>query len=231
MKNTLWTFGDSMTFGHGCNVDCKSNTRLEYLPYKNEGDDIWSNHLSKMLEYDVINLGKNGASNDYILDCIIDNFDNIKPNDVVIINMTLHGRIEVPFKDGTYDILCGYEKNKKSMDEKEPQINHAKNQTNETDDEKIEALINFQYYFSNHQFYKDRHTKRFNFIKNRLLKEKDARFVYLWSLEEDLGIYASFQTIYDATNGVVNDTHFSFNGHFNFAHFLYNIVSGNKSII
>jgi hypothetical protein len=231
MKNTLWTFGDSMTFGHGCNIDCESNTKINYLPYKKEGDDIWPNHLSKLLNYSVVNLGKNGASNDYILDCIIDNFDNIEPNDVVVINMTLHGRIEVPFKDGTYDILCGYEKNKIFVDNIESHIYNVKNKTNENDDEKIEALINFQYHFSNHQFYKDRHTKRFNFIKNRLLKEKNVRFVFLWSLEEDLGIYASFQTISDATNGVVNDTHFSFNGHFNFAHFLYKTISSNRFII
>ena len=230
MNNTIWAFGDSMTFGHGCNINCKSDTKINYLPYKKEGDDIWCNHLSNLLKYNVINLGKNGASNDYIFDCIIDNFDNIKPNDIVIINMTLHGRIEVPFKDGTYNILCGYEKNKTFMDEKEPQIKNAKNQTNEPDDEKIEALINFQYYFSNHQFYKDRHTKRFNFIKNRLIKEKHTKFVYLWSLEDDDGLYTSFETIDKATNGLVNDTHFSFNGHFNFAQFLYSLINKNKVI-
>jgi hypothetical protein len=221
MKNTLWTFGDSMTFGHGCNVDCKSNTKLEYLPYKKEGDDIWSNHLSKMLDYNVINLGKNGASNDYIFDSIIDNFDNIKPNDVVIINMTLHGRIEVPIGKDIINVLSSYEKYGIKISNDDGQYNQ----------EKIETIINFQYYFSNHQFYKDRHIKRFDFIKNRLLKEKNVRFVFLWSLEEDLGIYASFQTIYDATNGAVNDTHFSFNGHFNFAYFLYNTINTNKSII
>jgi hypothetical protein len=221
MKNTLWAFGDSMTFGHGCNVDCKSNTRLEYLPYKKVGDDIWSNHLSKMLDYNVINLGKNGASNDYIFDSIIDNFDNINKNDIVIINMTLHGRIEVPMGNNIINVLSSYE-------------NYGINIANDGEQdkqEKIETIINFQYYFSNHQFYKDRHIKRFNFIKKRLLKEKNVRFVFLWSLEEDLGIYASFQTIYDATNGVVNDTHFSFNGHFNFAYFLYNTINDNKSII
>jgi hypothetical protein len=191
-KNTLWAFGDSMTFGHGCNDDCNSNTRLNYLPYKKEGDNIWTNHLGKLLDYNVNNLGKNGASNDYILDSIIDNFYHIKPNDVVVINMTLHGRIEVPFKNGTYNILSGYEKNKTSMDDKEPQIKYAKIQTDESDDEKIEALINFQYHFSNHKFYKDRHTKRFNFIKNMLIKERDIKFVYLWSLEDDYGVYASF---------------------------------------
>jgi hypothetical protein len=228
--NTIWAFGDSMTFGHGCNTDCESETKINYLPFKRDGDDIWTNHLAKLLNYNVVNLGKNGASNDYIFDCIIDNYDSVQPNDVVIINMTLHGRIEVPFKDGTYNILCGYERNKTFMDNIEPQIHHVKNQTNEDDDEKIEALINFQYYFSNNQFYKDRHIKRFNFIKDRLENEKNTKFIYLWSLEDDDGLYASFETIDKATNGLVNDTHFSFNGHFNFAHFLNKLISTKRLI-
>jgi hypothetical protein len=227
MRNTLWTFGDSMTFGHGCNVDCESNTKINYLPYKKEGDDIWSNHLSKLLNYDVINLGKNGASNDYIFDCIIDNFDNIKPNDIVVINMTLYGRMEVPFLDGTYSVLCGYEKNKTSIDDKEYIHSIMPKQS---DLEKIEALVNFQYHFSNHQFYKDRHIKRFNFIKDMLQNEKNTKFIYLWSLEDDDGLYASFETIDKATNGLVNDTHFSFNGHFHFAHFLNKLISAKRLI-
>lgn len=229
--NTIWAFGDSMTFGHGCNVECISETKINYLPFKKDGDDIWTNHLAKLLNYNVVNLGKNGASNDYIFDCIIDNYDYIQPNDVVIINMTLHGRIEVPFKNGTYNILSGYEKNYTSIDDKEPQIDCAKSQTNnEEDDEKIESLINFQYYFSNHQFYKDRHTKRFNFIKNRLINERKIKYIYLWSLEDDDAVYTSFETIKKATNNLINDTHFSFNGHFNFAHFLNALICGNKII-
>ena len=222
MKNTLWTFGDSMTFGHGCNIDCNSEIKTKYLPFKKEGDDIWPNHLGKLLNYNIKNLGKNGVSNDYIFDLIIDNYDNIMPNDVVVINTTLYGRIEVPFRNGIYNILSGYERNKISMDEKEPQINYVKYQTNNEEDiQKIEALINFQYYFSNHPFYKERHRKRFDFIKHRLLNEKKLKFFYMWSLEDDDGVYTSFETIKTATNGLVDDTHFSFNGHFNFAHFLY----------
>lgn len=221
MKNTLWTFGDSMTFGFGCNSECHSDVMVSYLPFKKNDDDIWPNHLGKLLNYDVKNLGKNAASNDYIFDLIIDNYDNILPNDVVIINTTLYGRIEVPFKTGTYNILSGYEHNKITMNERQPQIEGVKFQTNETDDEKIETLVNFQYHFSNHEFYKNRHRKRFEFIKNRFLSEKKLKFFYMWSLEDDDGIYASFETIQQATNGLINDTHFSFNGHFNFAHFLY----------
>lgn len=221
MKNTLWAFGDSMTFGHGCNVDCKSNTRLEYLPYKKKGDDIWSNHLSKLLNYDVKNLGKNGTSNDYIFGSIIDNFDYISEGDIVIINMTLHGRIEVPIGDEIVNALSSYENEMKIRGY----------DSGGDRQEKIETIINFQYHFSNHQFYKDRHIKRFDFIKNRLLNEKKVKYVYIWSLEDDDGIYASFETIDKATNGLVNDTHFSFNGHLNFAHFLYNTVRDTKQLI
>lgn len=218
MKNTLWTFGDSMTFGHGCNELCVSETKQEYLPYKKKGDDVWSNHLGKLLNYNVKNLGKNGASNDYIFDSIIDNFDEIDNGDVVIINMTLHGRIEVPIGNETLNVLSTYENALKIIGEGK----------SEEEKEKIEAVINFQYYFSNHQFYKERHRKRFKFIEDRILKEKKLRFFYIWSLEDDDKIYRSFTTIKDETNGKINDTHFSFKGHLNFAHYLYSLMDGKK---
>ena len=221
--STLWTFGDSMTFCHGCNDECHSNIKEDYLLYKKEGDNIWPNHLGKLLNYKVNNFGKNGASNDYIFDSIIENFDLIKENDIVIINMTLFGRIDVPIGDtayNVYDVFSSYEGAK----------NLIGNTGNSKDKEIVETIINFQYYFSNHIFYKNRHKKRFEFIKKRLLNEKKIKFIYLWSLEEDNGIYASFETIYKATNGIVNDTHFSFNGNLNFAHFLYGLMDTKKII-
>lgn len=218
MKNTLSAFGDSMTFGHGCNGLCVSETKEEYLQYKKEGDDIWTNHLSRFLNYDVINLGKNGASNDYIFDTILDNFENIKENDIVIINMTLHGRIEVPIGDEIMNVLSSYENALKII----------RDNMGEENDEKIETILNFQYHFSNHQFYKERHRKRFKFIKDRLKEDKKVRFIYLWSLEDDDAIYRSFQTIKDDTRGKINDTHFSFKGHLDFAHYLYSTMDTKK---
>lgn len=218
MKNTLWTFGDSMTFGHGCNDLCRSETKNDYLPYKKEGDDIWVNHLGKMLNYNIVNLGKNGASNDYIFDTIIDNYDKFNQDDIVIVNMTLHGRIEVPFDDEVYNVLSSYEN----------AIKIIREGNNEEEMEKINTVINFQYYFSNHQFYKERHRRRFKFIEDRILNEKKLRFFYIWSLEDDDKIYRSFTTIKDETNGKINDTHFSFKGHLNFAHYLYSLMDGKK---
>jgi hypothetical protein len=216
----LWAFGDSMTFGHGCNELCHSETKEEYLPYKKEGDDVWVNHLGKLLDHEVKNLGKNGASNDYIFDTIIDNFDDIKENDVVVINMTLHGRMEVPFGDDIMNVLSSYENAIKIVGESKEKDS----------DEKIETILNFQYHFSNHQFYKERHRKRFKFIKDRLKEDKKVKFVYMWSLEDDDAIYRSFQTIKDDTKGKINDTHFSFNGHLNFAHYIHSSMDNKKLI-
>lgn len=218
--STLWTFGDSMTFGHGCNELCVSDTKEDYLPYKKEGDNIWANHLGKLLNYKVNNFGKNGASNDYIFDSVINNFDEINEGDVVIINMTLHGRIEVPIGDETLNVLSTYENAIKIIGESK----------SDEEKEKIEAVINFQYYFSNHQFYKERHKNRFGFLKNRFVNDKKIHFFFMWSLEDDDGIYRSFQTIKNHTNGKIHDTHFSFKGHLDFAHYLYSLMDSKKLI-
>jgi hypothetical protein len=217
---TLWTFGDSMTFGHGCNDNCVSETKIDYLPYKKDGDNIWTNHLGKLLNYKVNNLGKNGVSNDYIFDTIIDNFDNIGEDDIVIINTTLYGRMDVPIGDSLCNVLSSYEGAKKII----------KDHINEEEKEKIESVINFQYHFSNHQFYKERHKNRFQFLKNRFVNDKKIRFFFMWSLEDDDGIYRSFQTIKDHTDGKINDTHFSFKGHLDFAHYIHSTMDNKKLI-
>lgn len=218
IENTLWTFGDSFTFGHGCNESCTSNIKEDYLQYKKEGDDIWPNHLAKLLNCKVKNLGKNSVSNDYIFDTIIDNFDEINLGDIVIINMTLHGRIEVPFDDSTRNVLSTYENASK--------IIRVGNDNLEK--EKIDSVINFQYYFSNHKFYKERHKKRFKFIGDRLKEDKKLQFFYIWSLEDDIKIYNTFTKIKDHTKGKIDDGHFSFKGHIDFAHYLYSLMDIKK---
>lgn len=218
--STLWAFGDSMTFGHGCNEYCVSDTKIDYLKYKKDGDDIWVNHLSRLLNCEIRNLGKNGVSNDYIFDTILDNFDNIKQDDIVVINTTLYGRMDVPIGDSLCNVLSSYEGAK----------NIIKNSEDENELEKIESVINFQYHFSNHQFYKERHKNRFNFLKNRFINDKKIRFFFMWSLEDDDGLYRSFQTIKDHTNGNVDDTHFSFKGHLDFAHYILSTMDDKKLI-
>ena len=52
--NTLWTFGDSFTFGHGCRAGGPDEEY--YHNYKIKSDNIWPNHLGNMLNLKVKNL-------------------------------------------------------------------------------------------------------------------------------------------------------------------------------
>ena len=51
---------------------------------------------------------------------------------------------------------------------------------NKLEKEKIETLVNFDYYFANNELYKKRHLKRFNFLE-KLLKEKKIT-TFIWSV-------------------------------------------------
>jgi hypothetical protein len=204
--STLWTFGDSFTFGHGCRPD---GPLPEYCSdYKIDGDDVWPNHLSKMLDVEVKNFGKCGASNDFIIDCIIDQWGIIKENDFVIIGVTYHSRFDVPLKNrkSLSTIYWGFEDLELFEGEEK---------------EQMETLINFQYFFANHELYKKRHLKRYNFL-NKLLNEKKVT-TFIW----DVDYYqhtTRFEKIADATNGKIEDYHFSFKGHIDFANVVYKKV-------
>ena len=197
--NTLWTFGDSFTFGHGCRLN---GPLPEYCQnYKKEGDDIWPNHLSKMLNLEVKNFGKCGASNDFIIDCIIDQWDFIDKNDYVIIGVTYYDRFDVPYDNELLNIF---------FDDDYP------NDFPSLTKEQKETILNFKYYFTNNNLYKLRYLKRFNFLL-KLLKEKKVK-TYLWNVLE---YSLSIEQIVTATNGEIPDGHFSFKGHKDFADMLY----------
>ena len=89
--NKLWTFGDSFTAGHGCTPEWEY-----YKKYYKEGDKLWSQHLANELNLELVNLGKNGASNDQIIDLIIINYDKISINDTIIIQKSFPSRFDVP---------------------------------------------------------------------------------------------------------------------------------------
>lgn len=204
--NTLWTFGDSFTFGHGCRLN---GPLPEYCrDYKTESDDVWPNHLGNILNTDVKNFGKCGASNDFIIDCIIDQWNFIKENDVVIIGITYHNRFDAPSKYSSSLSTIFWE---------------LKDLDNFPDDEKeqMETLINFQYYFASNELYKKRHLKRYNFLI-KILNEKNIK-TFIWDVEY-MQHTTRFEKIANATNGEIDDWHFSFKGHRDFADMVYKKV-------
>jgi hypothetical protein len=203
--STLWTFGDSYTFGHGCIID---GPEPEYcINYKKEGDDIWPNHLGKMLNIDIKNLGKCGVSNDYIMDSIIDNWDFIQKDDFVIIGITFHNRIDTPYGNSLESPYFD-----KNTTEKDTPYNK----------EEFETLVNFHYYFTNSSLYKYRFLKRFKFLE-KLLLQKSIK-TYMWDVKTFTNV-TKFEKISTATNGKFPDEHFSFKGHKNFADMVYKKIT------
>jgi hypothetical protein len=209
---TLWTFGDSFTAGDGCveNLGIRDGDYKYYNQYKELDSDIWPNILGRTIGLNVKNIGKSGASNDYILDSIIDNFYMIGPNDVVIIEKTFHQRFDVPKLNGNgFHTQYAEELYLYSMD--------LKNNKYHKDKLEIDTLLNYAVLFADNKLFKERQNKRFEFIKNQLNAKTNK--ILIWDvLDVTKG---KIETIGQHTDGKIKDYHFSFNGHKAFSELLY----------
>ena len=103
----LWCFGDSFTFGHGCILAQSGNYSKEneksyyynmYRDYIDIDKKIWPELLSDSLKLELVNLGMNGLSNEWIADTIIANIKNMSVNDTVILQTSNVGRYDFPLK-------------------------------------------------------------------------------------------------------------------------------------
>jgi len=97
----LWTFGDSFTFGHGCrmmgNLDEKSRYKNLYENYVDNSKPIWPEYVADKLGLELLNYGVNGATNDFILDNVLKQFNNFKKDDTIIIQSSTRARYDFPF--------------------------------------------------------------------------------------------------------------------------------------
>lgn len=219
---TLWTFGDSFTAGDGCveNLPIRDSDYKYYNEYKQLGSDIWPNILGRTMGLNVKNIGKSGASNDYILDSIIDNFDMIEPNDVVIIEKTFYQRFDVPdLNDNKFHTQYGESLYLNSID--------LKNNPYHKDKLEIETILNYGILFCDHILFKERQDKRFDFIKTQL-NNKVSKLL-MWDVIDVLG--GKIETIGEHTENKIKDYHFSFNGHKMFSNLLYKKLYNNPQFI
>lgn len=220
---TIWTFGDSFTSGDGCveNLGIRDGDLKYYNEYKKSGSDIWPNLLGKTLGYDVKNLGKSGASNDYILDSIIDNFNMIEPNDVVIIEKTFYQRFDIPksigdgfqtiYAEGLYQLSIDLKTERYYCEDKL----------------EIETVLNYGVLFSDNKLFKERQDKRFEFIQTQLNNKVDK--ILIWNVLDFLD--GKIETIRQHTEGNIKDYHFSFNGHKAFSELLFKKLYTNRTLI
>ena len=216
--NKLLTFGDSFTAGHGC-----KKTGEYYKKYYKEGDKLWSQHLADELNLELINLGKSGASNDYIIDSIILNWEKIKKDDFVIIGKTLSHRFDIPIKSENF-ITAGLDNGWITTLDKFENI-HGITFFNK---EELETIVNFNYYFAANSLYKKRQDLRYDFLVKEL-EQKQIK-VYLWDWASS-HIKLKFNTIQMDTNNEIIDFHFSFKGHAEFYKWISKKIKNENKII
>lgn len=204
--NKLWTFGDSFTAGNGTFVN------EEYNKYKQPGEAIWPVLLSEKLNMELVNRGYGLFSNDKIIDTIMENYNLIKPNDLVIIGKTWPGRIDIPNKAND-TLLTIAPSHFWAID------NSKENYSRREMDFFLKLVILF-----NSKLIEERQNFRFDFLKKLIEKKTNC---IIWEHSQ----FFLYETIKDATNGLINDLHWSYKGHSDFLNYIVKKIDTNKKQI
>jgi hypothetical protein len=191
--NTIWAFGDSLTFGYGCRPD--GPLTEYYNEYRKEGDKVWLEWLGEWKRMKTQNLGFCGASNEYIFDSVLDSNKNIKSGDIVIIGSTIWGRKDIPVEDRWIPLL--------SIVEEEGEVTGVN--TMSIEDRNI--IVEYQLRFGEHPLWKDRMIKRFRFLKETL--QRRGIEVVLWHIHDEVS--RNIEKIRHVSS--IDDSHYSFAGH------------------
>jgi hypothetical protein len=186
----LWVFGDSFTAGNGCLHN------EAYTKYKESDNDlVWPEIVANTLNFKLINLGMGAYSNDKIIDSIIENYNLINSDDLIIIGSTFYNRFDVPNNDGLLT------------------ISPTNLPTNE------ELLLHFVSIMDS-DLLKKRHKLRIDFLKQQII-EKGAKCL-VWEVETE---WTEYENIKIATEGKIKDLHWSYKGHKDFANYVLNIIN------
>jgi hypothetical protein len=196
----LWTFGDSFTAGNGT---LPNEAYTKY--WETEEDVIWPLILSKKLQIPVLNKGMGLFSNDKIIDTVIANYHSIQGGDLVIIGKTFPFRTDIPNK--TDDELLTIAPN---------HLNSLQNRYSKAEIENISEMI----VLFDSEAIKQRQDFRFNFLKHLIAQRATC---IVWSSK----LFDKFETIRQATDYFIDDSHWSYKGHKDFADFMFNEIVSN----
>jgi hypothetical protein len=219
MKKRILAFGCSHTSGYGC-----IGTHPYYLKYKSLNNKIWINHIASEMGLPVLNFAKEGASNDFIIDSIINEWNNISCDDIIFINFTYSHRFDIP-------IFNKDEKEFMTITMNIENKNMKKLLNEQFTKEQLNNIEFFLYNFSFDNLIKKRQLLRIDYICERL-KEKGCSVIF-WDAESEL---KNLERISQHTLNKIEDLHLSFNGHKELAErFLKKydtiLISDNKSLI
>jgi hypothetical protein len=202
--NKLHVFGCSFTKGSGCLVDEEYTNK-----YKKEGDHLWTEIIAKNYGLELVNKSKGGLSNDKILDRVIKNFETVNEDDYVIIQLSFYHRYDIPnYKN---DCLLTIAPNPENL------------LFNEYTKSEIEHITYVSTLMESNLF-KERHMNRFMFIRDLFLNVKKVKKIVLWRIEDYIN---DFEKIVHATNHEINDHHWTFEGHRQFAKRMNYLIDNN----
>lgn len=204
-----WFFGDSLTFGTGCTPD-----ESYYHEYKTPESKIFPEIITEHFEAAYFNHALPGLSTDSILISFYEKFKEFNSNDIVVIFRGFYDRIDIPNAKGEMRVLHQYGTNQKDT------YNNSQFTENEL---KIISEFGIKFLMDNAVRQK-RNDTAFEFIEDALDKLKIRNII--WSpadIHRDTDINKNQRLSIDKhTNGKINDFHFSYPGHIEFAKYLIN---------
>ena len=205
----LIVFGDSFTYLHNHNKD------NYYSKYKNNKNDLlWSEIVAKNLDLKLHNFGYGSFSNYRIIDSIIENFDLIDENDVVVISKTFYNRIDIPTE----------EKNGPKFTTITPLSDKLLKKLGFSNEE-IFGILFYITLIDNKNFI-ERIDKIYDFIK-KMIENKNVKKCIFWKVDD---YWLKYQTITEATENEIIDNHWSFKGNNDFSDEILKLLDMNKKL-
>jgi hypothetical protein len=202
MGRTIWTFGDSFTQSMAP-VPRLNDWRKKYEEYKGHTPKVFSEFLINDYGYTCHNRGHGGADNYTILDIIIDHLDQIKDDHIVVIGWSSIHRTRLSNKFGKFtSILPGgddkFKKDNATLMGVSPNtiedvlVNRFQGSCYVTELNRIIKLLN--------------HT-----FKNNIIIHWSPFYGFHQGM--DVISLPNVQTIFQETEGKIEDSHYSENGH------------------
>jgi len=190
---TIWVFGDSFS------VDFEKSYYIEgfrkYRDFKGYHPKSWGKLLSEKLECDYKNCAHGGWDNYSILESFCNVIHEIKPNDIVFVGWAPEIRIRLMSENGRWKCF------RPNMDEE--------NWSGIKSDDIAKLLSN--------RLHLSTYSPKEGVLNEILSWENMIRFsmremkLHLWKWNR-IG-HRGYQTIKEESNGLIDDTHWSENGH------------------
>ncbi len=213
----LWIFGDSFSATNKRNEI--ENWRKLYIKWKGYTPKVWCEFLNDSLQLKLHNLAISATDNYTIFDSIVDAIDAISENDIVIIGWTSTLRFRLIDKSNKFNTIRPSDSNKSS----------TLTNSNEYDSISI-GTINEMLINRDNELYQYE-LNRFIKIINKSLNTKN---IIHWSPFQSthpiihihkIDMLQDLELIKEETNGEINDTHYSENGHKDLANYFYKILN------